>query len=143
MRRSAELNPNNQWNVADTGVVLIFAGQAEAALSFFDRAREIDPYFGPPWYWQNLGLAYLTLRRYVDALVAFERLPAPSYRVAAYMAACHARLGDVGPAAVFAREILTMRPEFSIGHFMSKVPFKNPADAAHIAECLRMAGLPA
>jgi hypothetical protein len=112
-------------------------------LSRFDRARDIDPYFDPPWYWQSLGLAYLTLRRYDDALVAFERLPARGYRVAAYMAACHARLGRMELAAVFARECLDMRPEFSIGHFMSREPFKNPADGAHIAECLRIAGLPA
>jgi TolB-like protein/tetratricopeptide (TPR) repeat protein len=142
MRRAVEINPNNQWNVADAGIVLVFAGQAEEALTRFNSAREIDPYFDPPWYWQCLGLANLTLRRYEDALVAFERLPTRGYRVTAYMAACYVRLGDTERAAVFARESLNMRPEFAIGHFMSREPFKNPADAVHLAECLRMAGLP-
>jgi hypothetical protein len=35
-----------------------------------------------------------------------------------------------------------MKPDFSIHHFMAKEPFKNPADAAHQAESLLLAGLP-
>jgi hypothetical protein len=35
-----------------------------------------------------------------------------------------------------------MKPDFSIARFMTKQPFKNPADAASLAESLRMTGLP-
>jgi TolB-like protein len=142
MRRAIEINPNNQWNAADMGIVLTYADQAEAALTSFNRAREIDPYFDPPWYWYYLGQAHMALRRYEEALAAFEHLPTRSYRAAAQIAGCHARLGDIERAAVFVSECLNMRPEFRIGHFVSKEPFKNPADAAHLAECLHMAGLP-
>ena len=142
MRRAVEINPNNQWNSADMGIVLMYADQAEAALSCFNRAREIDPYFDPPWFWYNLGQAYMALRRYGDALVAFEHLPTGGYRAAALMAGCHARLANVGRATVFVRQSLNKRPEFRISRFVSKEPFKNPADAAHLADCLRMAGLP-
>jgi TolB-like protein len=142
VQRAVEINPNNQWNAADMGIVLIYVGQAEAALTCFNRAREIDPYFDPPWYWYCLGQAYMALRRYEEALAAFEHLPTRGYRAAAQMAGCHARLGDIERAAVFVSECLNMRSEFKISHFVSKEPFKNPADAAHLAECLRMAGLP-
>lgn len=142
MRRAIEINPSNQWNAADMGVVLTQIEQPEAALACFNRAREIDPYFGPPWYWGCLGQAYMVLHRYEEALAAFEHLPTRPYWAAAFMAGCHARLADAERAAVFARECLNKRPGFRVAHFMSKKPFKNPADAAHLAECLHMAGLP-
>jgi hypothetical protein len=35
-----------------------------------------------------------------------------------------------------------MKPDFSITHFMSKLPFKNPADAEQLGSSLRLARLP-
>jgi TolB-like protein len=142
MQRAIEINPNNQWNAADMGFVLVYVGQVEAALVCFKRAKEIDPYFDPPWYWSSLGKAYMVLHRYEEALAAFEHLPTRGYWVAALMAGCHARLADMERAKVFVTECLAKRPDFSIGRRMTKEPFKNPADAAHLAECLHMAGLP-
>jgi TolB-like protein len=141
-RRAAEMNPSNQWNTADIGSVLLYMGQAEEALVWFKRAKEIDPYFNEPWYWRSVGVAYMILKRYEDALAMFEYLPVRTYRVAAFMAGCHARLADSDRARVSAAECLAMRPSFSVGHFMTKQPFKNPADAANMAESLLMAGLP-
>jgi adenylate cyclase len=141
-RRAVEMNPNNQWNAADMGSVLIYVGQAEEALVWFKRAKEIDPYFDPPWYWRAVGEANMILRRYREALAVFDYLPARPYRTAAHMAGCYARLADIDRARVSAAECLAMKPDFSIGHFMTKQPFKNPADAASLAESLRMAGLP-
>jgi adenylate cyclase len=142
MRRAIELNPGNQWNMADMGSVLIYVGQAEEALAWFKRAREVDPYFDPPWYWRSIGKAHMVLHQYKEALAMFDRLPIRWYRYSAFMAACHARLGDMDRARASVATCLAMKPDFSIGHFMSKEPFKNPADAANLAESLRMAGLP-
>jgi len=141
-QRALEINPNNQWIVADMGVTLIYLGQVEEALVWFKRAKEIDPYFNEPWYWRYVGLAYTMLRRYREALAAFDHVTTRPYRVSAYMAGCHARLKEIDRARASAAECLALKPEFSIGHFMSKQPFKNPADAADLAESLRMAGLP-
>ena len=84
----------------------------------------------------------MVLRRYEDALAAFEHLPVRTLRAAALMAGCHARLADMERAAVLVRECLNLRPEFRVGPFMAKLPFKNPTDATHITECLRLAGFP-
>lgn len=46
-------------------------------------------------------------------------------------------------ARASAAACVAMKPDFSTHHFMSKEPYKNPADAEHLAESLRMAGLPA
>ena len=142
MRRSVELNPNNAWNMADMGLVLTYAGPAEDALIWLKRAREVDPYFDPPWYWRQSGQAYMVLGRYEDALAMFEHIPLRTVRSSAYMAACHARLGHDDRARELAAECLAGDPSFSVRQFMSKEPFRHSSDAARLAESLRMAGLP-
>src|ERR1700681_1877129 len=142
VRRAVEMNPNNQWNAADRRGILLYVGQAEEALAWFKRAKEIDPYFDEPWYWRSIGEAQMVLQRYQEALAAFDHSPGRTYRIAAFMAGSYARLADMEHARVSAAECLAMKPDFSIAHFMAKHPFKNRGDAASLAESLRMAGLP-
>jgi adenylate cyclase len=141
-RRSVELNPNNAWNLSDFGIVLTYVGQPEEALTWLAQAKEIDPYFDPPWYWRQAGQTLMALRRYREALAMFEHITLRTYRVAAYMAACCARLGDAAGAQAYAAECLAAQPAFSIRRRMTKEPFRNEADAAELAESLRLAGLP-
>jgi TolB-like protein len=142
MGRAVELNPNNQWNAADMVIILGYAGQAERALAWSARARQIDPYFDPPWYWRQTGHVYLTLHRYPEALAMFDHIPLRSYRDTVYMAGCHARLGDGERAHALAAQCLAQRPDFSIRHFMTREPFKLASDAEHLEQSLRLAGLP-
>jgi uncharacterized protein (DUF924 family)/TolB-like protein len=142
IQRSLELNPNNQWNVADMGLVLVYIGRAEEAVAWNTRARQIDPYFDQPWYWRQFGLTCMVLGRYQEALNHFARHSVRKHYVAAYMAGCHARLGDMQRAQACVAECLALRPDFSVRHWMSKEPFKVEADAERIAESLRLAGLP-
>ena len=142
MRRAVELNPNNQWNVADMAIVLGYADHAEEALTWIGRAKQIDPYFDPPWYWRQAARIHMVLRRYREALELFEHIPLRNYGDAAYMAACHARLGEVERARAFSAECLAKRPDFSIHHFMRREPFKRVSDAELIEQSLQLAGLP-
>jgi adenylate cyclase len=141
-RRAVEINPNNQWNAADLATILVYAGQSEEALTWFARAREIDPYFDESWYWRSLGLAYMTMHRYADALSMLSRARVRRYWYVALMAGCHARLGDMDRARASSAECLSARADFSITHFMRKEPFKITADAEQLASSLRLAGLP-
>jgi TolB-like protein/Tfp pilus assembly protein PilF len=141
-QRAIEMNPNNQWLVADMGITLLYLGEVEEALSWFKRAKEIDPYFNEPWYWRYVGLAYLILHRHREALAAFDHSAARPYRVSAYMAGCYARIEEIDHAKGAAAECLALKPDFSIGHLVAKQPFKNRDDAAGLAESLRLAGLP-
>jgi TolB-like protein len=141
-RRAVELNPNNQWNAADLGSMLVYVGQSEEALVWLSRAREIDPYFEEPWYWRITGLAHMNMQRYAEALAMFSRARVRAYPFAALTAACHARLGDGAYARASAAECLSMHPEFSVEKFMSRQPFKIPAEAERLAASLRLAGLP-
>ena len=141
-RRAIELNPSNPWNRADIGSILIYVGQAEEALVSFKHAKEIDPYFDEPWYWRAMGQAYMVLHRYGEALEMFDHMPVRPHRTLALMAGCHARLNDIDRTKANVAACLANKPDFSIKHYMSKEPFKVAADAAHLAESLRMAGLP-
>jgi TolB-like protein len=142
MARAVEINPTNQWNAADMGSMLPALGRAEEALGWMKRAREIDPYFNPPWYWFGIGGALVLLRRFEEALAAFERPSVRPFYIAAYMAGCHAMLGATDRARALAAECREKKPDFTIGRWMVKDPHKNPADAALVIECFRRAGLP-
>jgi TolB-like protein/Tfp pilus assembly protein PilF len=142
MRRAVEINPNNQWNVADMAIVLAYAGHAEEALNWCARARQIDPYFDPPWYWRQVGRVYMVLRRYREALAMFDHIPLRNYRDAAYMAGCRARLEESEHARTLAAECLAKQPGFSIRHMMVREPFKLVSDAEHMKQSFQLAGLP-
>jgi len=141
-RRAVELNPTNQWNMADLAVVLNYSGQREQALVWLKQAKDTDPYFDPPWYWRALAMSYIGLRRYEDALSMLGHASFGGYRHAALMAVCHARLDDSERARASAQSCLSLFPQFSTRRFIAKEPFKNPEDAAHFAESLLLAGLP-
>jgi len=142
MRRAIEINATNQWNTADMGGILSHVGRAGEAIAWFKRAKEIDPYFDPAWYWHGLGLTHMILRSYEQALEEFERSSARPFWTAAYMAGCHARLGAMSRARMLAAECLEKKPDFTISRWIAKEPFKDPADTAHLVECLRAARLP-
>jgi TolB-like protein len=141
-RRAVEINPNNQWNAADLGSILLYVGEPEEALSCFSKAREIDPYFEEPWYWRVAGLAYMSLRRYPDALTMLNRARARAPTYAALTAACHAELGNTDFAKASVVECLSMKRDFSVTEFMSRQPFRIPVHAEQLASSLRLAGLP-
>ena len=106
------------------------------------RSREIDPYFDEPWYWRTLAQAHMSLDQYHEALALLDIMSPRQYRIAAYKAACHARLGNMDEARRCAAECLALKPDFSIRHQMTREPYKDPADAERLAEGLRLAGLP-
>ncbi len=141
-RRAVEINPNNQWNAADLGSILVYVGQCEEALICFSRAREIDPFFDEPWYWRATGLAYMSMDRYAEALESLSHTRVCAFPYAALLAGCHARLGDMERAGANVAECLAMQPEFSIAQFVSKQPFQIAADAKRLTATLRLAGLP-
>ncbi len=142
MKRAVELNPTNQWNLADMSLVLGYAGQPEEALNWSARARQADPYFDTPWYWRATGRVYMLLRQYREALAMFEQVPRPGYRDAAYMAGCLAQLGEAERARQLAALCLAKRPGFSIREMMAKEPYKRASDAEHLKQSMRLAGLP-
>jgi adenylate cyclase len=142
-RRAIEMNPSNPQHLADMGSLLVYLGRPEEGLEWLSRARRVDPYFGPSWYWYQLGFAYMTARRYDEAIQAFERATTMPYWVRAYVAACHAQAGRTAEAEAWAAEALRLRPDFSATWNASKEPLKHRCDQEHLFDSLRKAGIPA
>lgn len=56
------------------------------------------------------------------------------------MAACYAQLGRLDEARAQAAEVMRRKPAFRLSAL--HLPYKNPADAEHVLEGMRKAGLP-
>ncbi len=142
-QRGFEMNPANQWNRADFGIVLSHLGRAEEGLEMLQDARRADPYFGPGWYWRGLGTAQFVLRRYADAVPDFERgVTNNSLWALAILAGCCANLGHSERAREMVARCLAAQPAATVDKLVAKVPFKDAGDSRHLAECLRLAGMP-
>ena len=142
IRRALELNPNNQWNLADMGYVLGYMGEAEQSLQWSVRAQQADPYFGPRWFWRQQARSYFILRRFEEALGMLERTPGTLWTETAYLAGCHAQVGHKERARGFAQTCLELRPDFSIRKMLVVEPYKSGSDAQTVAQSLQLAGLP-
>ena len=142
LERAIEINPANPTTKADLGMLLSRIGRAEEGLEHLREARRMDPYFGPSWYWPALGVAQFVLRRYVEALADFDRGAPRSADTSAIMAACCAKLSLVERARELVARCLAIQPEATVGNLVARIIFKEAGDREHLAECLRLAGMP-
>jgi TolB-like protein/class 3 adenylate cyclase/cytochrome c-type biogenesis protein CcmH/NrfG len=67
------LDPNDADSHAQMATVLTFAGRADDAIRFAERAMRLDPHY-PPRYLGILGRAEFSVGRLDEAAVLFERL---------------------------------------------------------------------
>ena len=139
--RALSLNPNDDLIVVQQGEVLTWIGQAEQGIEWIQKAMRLNPYH-PERFWGHLGRAYFVARRYDEAVKAFQRINRADYSHFAFIAACHARLGDAAAAKGAAEEVLQRAPEFSIERFIRTQHYKNESDRQHHREALVKAGLP-
>jgi tetratricopeptide (TPR) repeat protein len=140
--RAVDLNPNNPETISEMGDILTYLGRAKEAIEWLDRAKRVDPFFEPAWYWWVRGLALYLAGRYDDAVSAYERSTARTAGVAAYIGACHAQAGRLERAKAIVSAALVERPELTVTWCMLKSAFKNPTDREHVISGLRSAGLP-
>jgi adenylate cyclase len=136
------MNPNDPRIVAQRGELLTWLGRPDEGVEWIEKAMRVDP-FGAPGRAHLLGRAFYTARRYAEAIDAFKKIVSPSYMHLAEVAACHARIGDQVCANESAAAALQLNPDFSVDQYMRTRTYQNPADAAHLAEGMREAGLPA
>lgn len=138
--RAVELNPNDADIVAEYADALAYYGKAEQSVGLLQRAMRLNPYF-PDWYLWNLADAYSLLHRHEDVVATIRRMsnPAEGRRL---LAASYAHMGLLDKAREQAREILLMRPGFTITAWADRPPFRNREALDYLVEGLRRAGLP-
>src|SRR5262249_40937975 len=140
-QRALSLNPNDANGLALMGSVLGIAGRPDEGAALIRQAMTLNP-FHPSWYWGQLAIALYAARRYEEALEA-ERSGADETQVwyLARMAACHAQLDRLAEAQTLVAEVLRRKPDFRLSAI--KLKYRDEADAEHVLDGMRKAGLPA
>lgn len=101
----------------------------------------LNPYH-PNWYWNIYGRCLHVLGRYDEAIDAFARVERRGFWVEAYLAACHAMLGQREETALRRADVLRKKPDFTLARFEKIFPHTNPDTRARFLDTLRAAGLP-
>ncbi len=140
--RALALNPNDDLIVVQQGELLTWIGQAEQGIEWIQKAMRLNPYHQER-FWGHLGRAYFVARRYSEAVKAFQRISRADHSHLAFLAACHAQLGDAAAANGAAQEVLQRAPDFSIERFIATQHYKHESDREHHRAALVKAQLPA
>jgi adenylate cyclase len=141
-QRALSLNPNDDLVVVQQGEVLTWIGQPEEGVPWIRKAMRLNPYH-PLRFWNHLARAHFVARQYAEALQALQHITAPDQFVHAFLAACHARLGDRTAAAGHVLEVLKRNPAFTVtGSLLPTLHYKRAGDLEHHRDSLSMAGLP-
>jgi TolB-like protein/Tfp pilus assembly protein PilF len=140
-RKALALNPNRPNALASMADLFVCTGRPDEAMTLIADAMRLDPHH-PTWYWIELGVAHFVARRYAEAVAAFRHHPNMHYLVQAYLAACHAQIGEDEAMRGAAAEVLRLRRDFSVAAFVTFQSYKLAADREHLASSLRKAGLP-
>ena len=141
--KALALNPNDDLIVVQQGEILTWVGKPEEGVPWIQKAMKLNP-FHPPRFWNHLGRAWFVARRYPDAIDAFKRITAPDQFHHAFLAACHAQLGDAGSSSHHKQQVLALNPDFTwSGTLEPTLHYKHDRDLAHHRESVLKAGLPA
>lgn len=139
--RAVAINPNDAKLAAKLGLILADVGRAEEGVHLVQRAMRLDP-FGSDQYCDYLGLALFAARRYRDALGAFELSTDSHFYQHAWLAACHAQLGNLDEARRQGRKVLELAPGLTVARFAEREPIRNPEDLKRWTDALALAGIP-
>lgn len=139
--RALALNPNYDLVVVQQGEVLTWLGRPEEGIDWIRKAMRLNPYH-PERFWNHLGRAYFTARRYAEAVEAFSRIRRPDHTHHAFLAAALAQMGDQTAAGAHAREVLNQEPAFSVQSYLATLHYKHDSDREHHREGLIKASLP-
>jgi len=139
--RSVALNPNDALAAIARATVLRSLGRLEEGVEWGRKAMRLNPYH-PNWYWNTFARVLHAAGHYAEALDAYSRIAERPSFYDAYVAACHAELGHMEEARAHAALALEARPDFSVGDWGKRIPFKDEADLQRFLDGLRKAGLP-
>jgi len=143
-RKGVALEPNSDLALNYLGLTLRFGGKSEEAIPVIKKAIRVNP-FAPGMYFFNLGLSYLNLGQYEEAVKACKEAAArePNNLFAQLsLTAAYVLSGRKEAARRTAAEVLRIDPAFSIEGYSKTLKYKRQADKEHIINSLQGAGLP-
>jgi tetratricopeptide (TPR) repeat protein len=119
---------------------LVYAGQPEKSVELMEKAMRLNPCY-PDWYLWYLADAYSTMDRHTDVIATVQRMRNPD-EGRRMLAASYAHLDRMDEARAQARQVLNLHPNFTIGRWRHRPPYRDQAVLEHFIEGLRKAGLP-
>lgn len=141
--RAIKLSPNYADGYGLLAFIANWRGKAEQATQYIKKATSLNPYhtFDYPW---NLGLAYYTLGRYKESIVALEDALERNETAMfprLYLAASYVRTGDLDEAEWQVIQAVTQRPGTTVSHLRNTLPYENPELKEQFLNDLIKAGL--
>ena len=136
----AERRPGRHAQVDQT---LSYSGNGERALDVLRHAIRLNPYF-PAFWLGSVGHAYLTLRRYEEALGPLREAvgQAPRYWPGlGWLAAVCVRLGLTEDARDAIAAIRLIEPTITVSTWGRMISYRHEEDKTHVLDGLRMAGM--
>jgi adenylate cyclase len=138
--RAMALNPNDADIIAEYADALVYAGKPAKSVELLEKAMRLNPYY-PDWYLWYLADAYCTMERHEDVIATVNRMQNPD-EGRRMLAASYAHLGMMAEAQAEAAEVMRLHPEFTIGRWRLRPPYRDSAILERYIEGLRRAGLP-
>jgi len=137
--RALELNPNDADILAEMGDSLTYCGDANRAVQLLTRAMRLNPYY-PDWYLWYLGEAHFHIGDDEATIETLKRMrdQSEAHRL---LASSYAHLNHMAEARHHAKEVLRAHPNFSIAHWRTVPPDKDPIQLERFIDGLRKAGL--
>lgn len=151
-KRAMTLNINDSRAMTLYGYFLTATGRINESLTMFEEAAQFNP-FQPEWTSWLKGIALFTAHLYGEAIGVFETINAPFNEVRGWLAASYAHAGDLGRArASLERFLRTAEAEMTQvpgrkleawrPYWHGAIPYRDAANAQHLLDGLRKAGLP-
>jgi tetratricopeptide (TPR) repeat protein len=138
--RALDLNPNDADIIAEYADALVYTGEPAKSVELLQRAMRLNPYY-PDWYLWYLADAYITLERYADVVATVRQMRNPD-EGRRMLAASYAYLGMIDEARTEAEAVLRSHPNFTIGRWRHRPPYRDRMVLERFVEGLRKAGLP-
>ena len=138
-QKARDINPYHAGFLAEMTTALIYVECYDEALQQIREAIAINPEH-PEWFLGQLGWVLYESGRYDEAILAFERMNAPSVIFLPIIAATAVRLERLDEARSVISDLLTQDPDFRLDSFQFW-PYQNEARRIALVDDLKATGL--
>lgn len=141
--QAVKLDPSYANGHVLLATLLYYSDQPEQGLQKIQMAIRLNPYH-PFNYPFHLGQAYFVLKRYPEAIEAFEtglKSNPSSERLHVWLAASYAEAGNLEDARWVMEQIKLINPQITLARQKQAFPFKDPENLDRFLNGLRKAGL--
>jgi adenylate cyclase len=143
-KKAITLNPNSADAYFELGCVLYWSSRPAEAINYVKKAIRLNP-MPPTLYIHRLGLCYLDLDRFEEALKYFKKTIeiSPDFLWAHFgLAVTYIYMGREREAREAASKVLSIDPDFSVNAVEKASPNKDRERVKRRCDAARKAGLP-